>query len=86
MRFHQVIASSPVKIKCRDISCACLREQGKFDCPCFELKEVELVDNGQTAASPLTKLLLILNQRLLEVNREPHLTKSVVGVFFSVMV
>ena len=48
MRFHQVIASSPLKIKCRDISCACLREQGKFDCPCFELKEVELVVKGQT--------------------------------------
>ena len=57
MRFHQVIASSHLKIKCRDISCPRLREQGKFDCPCFELKEVELVVNGKTAASPVDEVV-----------------------------
>jgi len=49
MKFHQVISTSPQKIKCRDISCVCLQEQGKFDCPCFDLKNVELVVEGRTA-------------------------------------
>ena len=51
MKFHQVICSSPQKIKCRDISCLCLQQKGKFDCPCFDFKYVELVVEGRTAVS-----------------------------------
>ena len=29
----------------------CLQEQGKFGCPCFDLKNVELAFEGRTAVS-----------------------------------
>ena len=49
MKFHQVISESPCKIKCRDVSCACQIKQGTFSCPCFDLKDVDLVVEGQYA-------------------------------------
>ena len=83
MRFHQVITSSPLKIKC-DIICACLREQGKFDCPCFKLKEVELVVNGQTAASPVDEVVAD-TQPTSTGSQQGATSYEVVGVFFSMM-
>ncbi|KAJ8353435.1 hypothetical protein SKAU_G00210020 [Synaphobranchus kaupii] len=39
MKIHQIMSTSPVKIKYRDITCLCQKEKGVMDCPCFELKE-----------------------------------------------
>jgi hypothetical protein len=47
MKFHQVLSLSPNKIKCRDVSCICQHSQGTFSCPCFDLKDVDLVVEGQ---------------------------------------
>ncbi|KAK2892479.1 hypothetical protein Q8A67_012467 [Cirrhinus molitorella] len=41
-KIHQAISVVPGKMKYRDISCLCKREEGILDCHCFQLQEVTL--------------------------------------------
>ena len=42
MKIHQILSTSPGKVKYRDITCVCQRENGVLACPCFDLKEATL--------------------------------------------
>ncbi len=44
MKIHQIMSTSPGKMKYRDVTCLCEKERGVMDCPYFDLKEVTLQD------------------------------------------
>ncbi|CAK6955727.1 cyclin-dependent kinase 2 [Scomber scombrus] len=56
MRAHQVLSVSPGKLKYRDITCLCQREEGLLDCPCYQLKETTMTEEDVPVSTGTSKI------------------------------